>query len=375
MAIEVRLPQYGMGMQEGTIVQWLKQEGDRVEAGDLLAEIEAEKATEELAAPESGVLDQILVPEGTTVPVRELLALLDPGDDTRSSGGAGAAGAAGTGGAAEAAGAAGTGGAAGAAGAAGTGGAAQAAAPEGSVVTESPVAAPEGSVVTEPPAERGTLIPLAGMRGRIAERMHASLHAMAQLTLTTTADVTDLVAYRDRWPEEPRPTYTDMVVKAAALAIRRHPLLNSTVEGDHIRLLPDIHIGIATAVEEGLLVPVVRNADEKSLGQIAAESAVLVERVRSGAFGVEQVSGSTFTVTSLGGQGIDAFTPIINPPEVAILGVGRIVDQPAPEADRLAWRKVITLSLTIDHRVVDGSPGAAFLATIGALLADPAEFG
>ena len=236
MAIEVRLPQYGMGMQEGTIVQWFKHEGDRVEAGELLAEIEAEKATEELAAPGSGVLDQILVPEGTTVPVRELLALLDPGDGTAP------------------------------------------------VLGWRPVVRPvpgftgrdvaggrspgrSGRSRPVPAAgRRSPVIPLAGIRGRIADRMHSSLRDMAQLTLTTTADVTDLVAYRDRWPGEPRPSYTDMVVKAAALALRRHPMLNATVEGDHIRLLPDIHIGIATAVDEGLLVPVVRECGREVAG-------------------------------------------------------------------------------------------------------------
>jgi pyruvate dehydrogenase E2 component (dihydrolipoamide acetyltransferase) len=331
MAIEVRLPQFGMGMQEGTIVQWFKREGDRVEAGELLAEIEAEKATEELVAPESGVLDQILVPEGTTVPVLELLALLDGGDASGSVG-------------AEAP-------------------AAQGGAP----------AAVASRAASTPSDERHTVIPLTGIRGRIADRMHSSLRVMAQLTLSTTADVTELVDYRDTWPDEPRPSYTDMVVKATALALRRHPMLNSTVEGDHIRLLPDVHIGIATDIGSGLVVPVVRHADTKSLRQIAAESAALVERVRSGAFGVDAVSGGTFTVTSLGGQGIDAFTPIINPPEVAILGIGRIVDQPGREDDRLVWRKVMTLSLTIDHRAVDGAPGAAYLATVRALLGDPSQ--
>jgi pyruvate dehydrogenase E2 component (dihydrolipoamide acetyltransferase) len=331
MAIEVRLPQFGMGMQEGTIVQWFKHEGDRVEAGELLAEIEAEKATEELIAPESGMLDQILVPEGTTVPVLELLALLDGGDASGSVG---------------------------------------AGAPAAEVGAPADVV---GRAALKPSDEPDTVIPLTGIRGRIADRMHSSLRIMAQLTLSTTADVTQLVAYRDRWPDEPRPSYTDTVVKAAALALRRHPMLNSTVEGDHIRLLPDVHIGIATDIGSGLVVPVVRHADTKSLRQIAAEAAALVERVRSGEFGVDAVSGGTFTVTSLGGQGIDAFTPIINPPEVAILGIGRIVDQPGREGDQLVWRKVMTLSLTIDHRAVDGAPGAAFLATVGALLGDPSQ--
>jgi pyruvate dehydrogenase E2 component (dihydrolipoamide acetyltransferase) len=143
------------------------------------------------------------------------------------------------------------------------------------------------------------------------------------------------------------------------------------VDGDRIRSLPDIHIGIATDVPGGLVVPVLRNADRKSLRQITGESASLIQRAREGLLRVEEVSGATFTVTSLGGQGVDAFTPIINPPEVAILGVGRILEQPARGADGdLVWRHVVTLSLTIDHRVIDGAPGAAFLASVAGALAD-----
>jgi pyruvate dehydrogenase E2 component (dihydrolipoamide acetyltransferase) len=194
---------------------------------------------------------------------------------------------------------------------------------------------------------------------------------MAQLTLVTTADVTDLVAYREGLHDGPRASYTDMVVRAAAIALRQHPGVNSTLDGDRITALPDIHIGIATDVPGGLVVPVVRDADRKSLRQIADESATLIRRAREGALRIEEITGATFTVTSLGGMGIDAFTPIINPPEVAILGVGRIVEQPVRDgAGDLAWRHVITLSLTIDHRVIDGAPGAAFLASVGNALGD-----
>jgi pyruvate/2-oxoglutarate dehydrogenase complex dihydrolipoamide acyltransferase (E2) component len=218
-------------------------------------------------------------------------------------------------------------------------------------------------------ADEATSVPLSGMRAAIATRMHASLQSMAQLTLVTTADVTGLVAYREQTQDGLRPTYTDMVVRAAAIALRQHPGVNSTLDGDRIRSQPDIHVGIATDVPGGLVVPVVRNADRKSLRQIAAESAALIRRARDGGLHIEEVTGATFTVTSLGGQGIDAFTPIINPPEVAILGAGRIVEQPARGADgELVWRQLITLSLTIDHRVVDGAPGAAFLASVGRAL-------
>jgi pyruvate dehydrogenase E2 component (dihydrolipoamide acetyltransferase) len=213
-------------------------------------------------------------------------------------------------------------------------------------------------------------IPMTGMRATIAARMHASLHSAAQLTLVTEVDVTDLVAYREGL-EDPRPSYSDVIIKAAALALRQHPRLNATLEGDRIRPLSEIHIGLATALDEGLIVPVVRDAERKTLRQIAHETAALVRRVRAGDFRAVEVSGSTFTVTSLGGLGVDAFTPIINPPEAAILGVGRVIDRPARDGDSLVWRKAITLSLTIDHRIVDGAPAAAFLQAVGGLLQSP----
>jgi pyruvate dehydrogenase E2 component (dihydrolipoamide acetyltransferase) len=207
--------------------------------------------------------------------------------------------------------------------------------------------------------------------------MHASLQSMAQLTLVTTADVTEVVAWRSSLDASARPTYTDIVIKAGALALRRHPDINATMQEDQVVLLPDVHVGLATAVPGGLVVPVIKDADRKSLEEIRDEAADLVSRARGGTLGREEMSGGTFTVTSLGGQGIDAFTPIINPPEAAILGVGRIADTPVPATTPVrsdtgvVWRKAITLSLTIDHRVIDGSPGAAFLATIVELLSQP----
>jgi pyruvate dehydrogenase E2 component (dihydrolipoamide acetyltransferase) len=238
---------------------------------------------------------------------------------------------------------------------------------------EAPARRPPIPAATPPTDTTGaSVVPLGGMRATIAHRMHSSLQSMAQLTLVTTADVTELVAYRRELVDEPRPSYTDMVVKAAAVAIRQHPIINSTLDVEGLRLLADVHIGIATDVPGGLVVAVLRHADRKSLGQIAAESASLTRRARAGDIRVDEVTGSTFTVTSLGGQGIDAFTPIINPPEVAILGVGRITEQPVRDGDSgLVWRQVVTLSLTIDHRVIDGVPGAAFLTAVVALLGDP----
>lgn len=336
MVTEVRLPQWGMGMQEGTIVTWLKRVGDEVEAGEPIAEIEAAKTTEELTAPVDGVLQRVLVSEGRTVPVQELLAVIAAPDDVPAE---------------DADAGDGTDGAAG-----GT---------EPSPTTERAAAAttrrqvtprarrlatelrtdldavegtgPGGRIIEDDVrraasaasvADDAGTIPLTGMRGTIARRMHDSLATMAQLTLTTTADVTELARRRERVAAEPRPTYTDLLIFAVAQALREHPRVNATVDGDRIRLIPDIHIGIATAVDGGLMVPVIRDADRKSLATIVGERRQLVARTRVGDVGADEISGSTFTVTNVGGYGVDSFTPIINPPEVAILGIGRIVDQP-----------------------------------------------
>jgi pyruvate dehydrogenase E2 component (dihydrolipoamide acetyltransferase) len=343
-------------MQEGTVVAWRKHEGDAVEAGEVIAEIEAAKATEELTAPEAGVLSRIVVPEGMTVPVRELLAVLSSGTESPADPGAGASQitprarrlARETG--VDLAGVRGTG--------------------PGGRITEDDVRAagtPEPArTVDRAPTGRSS------MRATIARRMYQSLQTMAQVTLVTTADITDLIAYRHQLKRRPRPGHIDMLLKAVTLALGRHPGLNATMDGDTVVVHPHVHIGIATAVPDGIVVPVVRDADSKSLDEIAAEASAAIARVRNGTFGIHDVSGSTFTVTSLGANGIDAFTPIINPPEAAILGVGRIVDAPTRgPGDSVVWRKSVTLSLTIDHRVIDGLPGAAFLGTVGSLLGSP----
>ncbi len=218
------------------------------------------------------------------------------------------------------------------------------------------------------------VIPFAGMRQAIAERMMESLHSMAQLTLTVKADVTELVGLREvlsqRW--ETRLSYTDFLIKAVALALREHPILNSTLVGEEIVIHDEIHIGVAVALEDGLIVPVVRNADRKSLLEIHQTVQDIAERARKGTLSVDEVTGSTFTITNLGMYGIDAFTPIINPPEVAILGVGRIFEELVPVGGQIALRSRMVLSLTIDHRVVDGAPGAAFLQTVTRFLEHPA---
>ncbi|HLI05660.1 MAG TPA: dihydrolipoamide acetyltransferase family protein [Ktedonobacteraceae bacterium] len=446
MATEIVLPQWSMGMADGTIVRWLKQEGDEVRQGEPLVEVEAAKVTSEVEAEVSGVLARILVAEGETVPVRTPLCVIGAADEV----------VAGT--------ATPTRAAASAAETAASLPPAAVSQPSGQVT---PVArkmakeygidlsrvrgsGPGGRIVAEdvqraieevahpvpPPAPQvsatvqiipaarklakehgigleqirgsgpggritvedvqqvitaaarsvpspsplpetssstGQVIPLTGMRGTIARRMQQSVQTSAQVTLISEVDVSALVRLREMLKEQFALTYTDLIVKAVALALKEHPRLNARVEGEHIWLEQAIDIGVAVALDEGLIVPVVRNADRKALQEIAQETRQLARRAREGTLSREEITGSTFSVTNLGVYGIDAFTPIINPPEVAILGIGRLNEKFMRVSQEGEWRQVMTLSLTFDHRAVDGAPAAAFLQTLARYLENAAE--
>lgn len=225
-------------------------------------------------------------------------------------------------------------------------------------------------------AAPGEVVPLRGMRKVIAERMHASLRDMAQLTMGVQVNADELVRLRaallEEWaPDGIRPGYTDLVIKAVAKALRRHPRLNATMTERGIELLSGVHVGMAVALDEGLVVPVIRDADSLPLRELAKASSRLAAAAREGKLGLDEMAGGTFSVTALGMAGVDFFTPVINPPNVAILGVGRIHDAVRWEGERPMRCSEMTLSLTIDHRAVDGAPGAAFLATVRELLEAP----
>jgi len=159
-------------------------------------------------------------------------------------------------------------------------------------------------------------------------------------------------------------SYTAMLVKAVAKALAKHPIINSTLEKEQIRVFADINIGVAVATESGLIVPVIRNADRKSLEEIASMLKELAEKAKQSKLAKEELTGGTFTITNLGMFGVDVFTPIINPPETAILGVGRVVEKPVVVEGQIVVRPVMQLSLTFDHRVVDGAPAAQFLQEV-----------
>ncbi len=403
MPTEVVLPRLGLTQDDGTVVRWLKPEGSRVAKGEPLFEVMTDKATLEIEAPASGVLLKILVAEGGTVAVATPIALIgEPGEAIAPAPGTRD----------------------GEATVSGRGVPPQPAAigdPSGRVkispraraladrhginVREVVGTGPDGRIVERdvqtavasragaPPAPRpsaappSTFQPSAGqpegspvaarMRSIIARRMMESLHTTAQLTLTTEVDMEESVRlHAEVGPELERRegvrvSYTDLIVRAAAVALREHPRINARWEGEAVRRLSEIHVGVAVSLDDGLVVPVVRQADRATLGQISAAIRDLSDRARSNRLRPEEMQGSTFTVTNLGMYDVDGFTPVLNSPDAAILGVGRLHRRPAAVGDRIEIRSMMVLSLTFDHRVVDGAPAAQFLQRVKYVLEHP----
>jgi len=239
------------------------------------------------------------------------------------------------------------------------------------------VPSPTGSAASETQIS-GERIPMKGMRGIIAERMHTSLQEMAQLTLTMDVNMGRAVELRDQLKDIGEaelgavPGYTDLVIAAAARALAQHPLANSQIDGNDVVLLEEINVGMAVAVPDGLVVPVVRGADQLELAEIAMETSRLAEAARNKKLSLSEMEGGTFSVTALGMFGVDAFTPVINPPNAGILGVGRIRDDVEWDDGENPIRvKRMTISLTWDHRVLDGAPAAEFASTIKTFLEQP----
>jgi len=382
MATPVIMPKLGLAMEFGTLLHWLKAEGDSVRQGEAIAEIETEKATAEIEAPAGGRLGRPLVAAGVQVPVTTLLVHILTGDEAEPDGGGGRVRL--------------------------TPAARKAARdlglddeevarafPAGRVTREeveawaagqataaAAVAAPVAPAPAAPPAPvaAGEPVrrPLTVMRRAIARRMLESLQGSAQLTLTAEADVSALVQFRaalaPAFEQEHgfRPTYTDFLVMAMARAVPAVPQINARWGQEAVELLPEAHVGVAVALDDGLIVPVIPSAQSLSLVAIGRQVRDLAQRAREGRLIPGEASGSTITLTNLGPEGIDAFTPVLNPPEVAILGAGRVREIPVLTDGQLAVRSVMTLSLTIDHRVVDGAPGARYLRRVAELLAQPA---
>ncbi len=361
MAIPVTVPRLGWSMDEGTFVGWLKNDGETVRPGEPLFSLETDKATEQIEAIDAGVLR--IPPDGPkpgdTVAVGQVLARLAAEGEAVPSVSSVAAAApvrrrvAVTPRARRAARELGVDWS----GLRGSG--------KGGRVRERDVRAAGGT-------RGGRLIPHTNLRRTVAARMVAGVTQAAPVTLHTRVDASSLVLLRDRHRANGEaPGYTALVVKLAAAALQQHPLLQAQWRDDGLFIPDRTDIAFALDTDHGLLAPVVRGADRLTLPEVAARIRELTAQARAGRLGAEAMRDATFTVTNLGGWGVDAFTPILHLPQCAVLGVGRIVREPAVVGNEVVPRERMTLSLTFDHRVLDGAPAARFLATLAGLVEQP----
>lgn len=366
MVTRIVMPRLSLTMKEGTVVQWFKNEGDSIQKGEPLVEVLSEKVTYDVEAPESGILRKILSVEGLSVPVDQAIGVIAAADESLE---------------------------------------------EISIIEPKPARAMETAASVSPQAEvaervpaspaakrlarelgidlsqvRGTgpegriaeddikrfaeqtatmpkireIVPLSGIRKTTAERLTSSARTAPHSTIVMEADMSNAVKLH----HEMQVSYTDILVKAVAEALDQHRLLNATLDGDQIKLFEDINVGVAVATKDGLVVPVIRDADKKALREVAVISKELVSKAKEGKLSRQDLTGGTFTITNLGMHDVDVFFPIINPPETAILGVGRVIEKPVAVDGQVVVKPRMQLSLTYDHRIVDGAPAAEFLKTV-----------
>ncbi|NWF54336.1 MAG: 2-oxo acid dehydrogenase subunit E2 [Syntrophaceae bacterium] len=391
MAIQVLMPKIGLTMTEGKVVEWKKKEGDRVEKGEVLFIFETEKTTFEVEAPESGTLSKILVKEDETVGVGVVVGFINgleevaevppekprevvpkeikgPAEIGRGDGQKVRA----------------------------TPLARKIAKEEGLDLKSIPGSGMGGRVhrsdverflkvawkpspVPEPTerTQQGKLVKMTGMRRIIAQKMLASKIETAQAYMSHSVDATRILNARERLlplvekKAAVRLTITDILMKITAVAITHHPVMNTRWSPEGILWLEDIHMGMAMALPEGLIVPVIWDIGKKALSEIAQSRTDLVERGKKGKLTPDEMKGSTFTLSSLGMYGIEEFCAIINQPESAILGVGAIIDKPVVQKKEIVVRPVMKVILSYDHRVIDGARAAEFMKTLKELLEDP----
>ncbi len=409
MATDVIMPQMGFDMKEGTLVRWIKREGDEVASGDIIAEIETDKAVVEIEAFDSGVLRQTLIGEGTTVPVGEIIAVIAGADEKleKRSAPKTAPAKAPAASPPPAAAPVATAPAPAARGEVkasplakreaqklgidiaavpGTGpngrvtkkdvtdfAAGAAKAPEAAPAAPAPAA----PVVSAPAAgpKRGEVVALSKMRDAIARSMSFSKQNIPHVYLTAAVDMTDAARLRAQLnaalPDE-KISFNDMVLKACALALVKHPLMNASYTDAGIDVKQRVNVGMAIALETGLVAPAILDADTLTLRAIAQATKALVSRARDGKLSAEEYTGATFNVTNLGMYGVEEFTAIITPPQAAALAVGSVTPSPVVRDGQVQVADLMRITLSLDHRVADGAQGAEFLAEVRRLLEIPA---
>ena len=414
MAIKIQMPKLSDTMDTGRIIKWLKKEGDKVIPGDVLAEVETDKANMDMEAYDEGTLLKIVAKEGDRVPIGGLIGVLgNAGEDVSSI----------------------------ISGASAPAPPKEEAKPKPTVATTAPAQAARSTPtqVPNPPATQqavpnkgngrlkasplakrlasdkgidlssvtgsgtaGRIVkrdiesfvpatgtkrtvvssgeyrdePLSMMREAIAKRLSQSNVEAPHFFVTVEITMENAIAFRESlnaFDEENKTSFNDIIVKACAVALQKHPEVNATFMQDKIRMFGDVHIGVAVALEDGLITPVIRDVDKKGIRDISVEAKDLAVRARSRKLKPEEYSGSTFTVSNLGMFGVDEFTAIINPPEAAILAVGSIVEKPVVENGQIRVGKRMRMTLSSDHRVVDGALAAKFMQTLKKILENPAS--
>src|ERR687888_240495 len=303
MATEIKLPRLGQGMESGTIVRWLKSEGEPVEKGEPLYELDTDKVTQEVEADASGVLLRISVQEGEVEVGHTIAVIGEQGEE----------------------------------------------------------------------AAEAEVVPLTSLRRTVARRMTEAWQAPA-FQISMSADMTRALEIRARLVERgdtPKPTISDLLTKVAAAALMRHRGVNALFEGDSVRLLPSADIGIAVATDRGLVVPVIRGCERLTIPEIAAARADLVERARSGKLQQADLEEGSFTISNLGMYGVEQFVAVLNPPQAAILAVGAAQETPVARDGAVEIRPHMTMTLTCDHRSIDGATAADFLRTVKTFLEEP----
>ncbi|MBK8005429.1 MAG: pyruvate dehydrogenase complex dihydrolipoamide acetyltransferase [Gemmatimonadetes bacterium] len=429
MATKVLMEALSPTMEEGRLVEWKKKEGDAVSPGEILAEVETDKAVMDLQARAGGVLLKQLIAPGTTVPVGNVVGVIgEAGEDVSAI--AGAAPAAKPAAAPKAADAAPApkappGPAPAPAKAQGDTrapapvaapaaparspdarvkasplakkvaaergldlGMLQGTGPDGRIVLRdlenAPTAAPvAGSAAPRPRVAEGASfedVPLTQIRKTIAKRLTQSIGPIPTFYLTTEVDMDrawearealNALAKQHGGDAAAKVSFNDMIIKATALALRQHRACNAWWQDDRIRYWNDVHVSMAVAIEDGLITPVIRHADQKTLREIGAEAKDLARRARDRRLTPEEYTGGTFSISNLGMFDIDQFTAIINPPEAGILAVGSITEQPVVKGGQVVPGRRVRLTMSCDHRVIDGATGAAFLRTLKGMLENP----
>ena len=334
MSVEVKMPRLGITMESGTITQWHKKVGDRVEMGEVIVDYETNKLTNAIEAPTSGTLTKVLFSEGDDVKCGGVLAIIEQGDE---------------------------------------------AAAKAQPQSETPKA--EETQKAEEEQKTGKrinkVVPLIGARKVISNRMHESLAYSPQGTTTCKVDVTNLLAFKKAKAKKGKKySITDLFTKATSLAIEKNLIINSAQIEDKIYTYDSINIGVAVALDGNLLVPVIKESQDKSLDEISAELKMIVEQARDEKIDMEYLADGTFTITSLGMYNVDYCTPLLNVPEAAILCIGRFRKEMTyiEEKGDFEPRDMVPLSLTSDHTVMDGTPAAKFLGSLAEILAAPEKY-